>query len=188
VGVARRMSPRVITDLLQATGPQVAAYIATLDPQAVAMHPVSWAGENVSRNWMDIGRSFTERWHHHQQIRTATGRPGITEARWMRPVLALSMRALPRAYAAAHRADGAAVVFRVEGEGGGSWSLRRADGAWTLHEDEADAPACVVRMDADTAWRVLLHALPPERARERLSVEGDPGLADPFVHARAVMV
>jgi hypothetical protein len=43
-------------------------------------------------------------------------------------------------------------------------------------------------MDADTAWRVLLHALPPDRARARLAVEGDAALAEPFLHARAVMV
>lgn len=188
VGVARRMSPAVMVSLLQATGPQVADFLASLPPDAPALYPVGWAGEEVSPNWMDVGREFTERWHHQQQIRDATGRPGLSQARWMRPVLALSMRALPRAYAAAHREDGAAVVFRVDGEGGGCWSLRSAHGAWTLAEDEAEDAACVLRMDADTAWRVLLHALPPERARERLSIGGDPALAEPFLHARAVMV
>jgi uncharacterized protein (TIGR03083 family) len=183
-----RLSPDVLIVLMENASGKTAAYLQSLDPFAPAAFGVSWAGEDTSANWFDVARELTERWHHQQQIRTATGRPGVTEERWMRPVLALSMRALPRAYAAAHRADGAAIVFRIDGEGGGAWSLRRADGAWTLHEDEADAPACVVRMDADTAWRVLLHALPPDRARGRLAVDGDPVLAEPFLHARAVMV
>jgi hypothetical protein len=106
----------------------------------------------------------------------------------MRPVLALSMRVMPRAYAALRSAEGASVVFRVDGDGGGSWSLRRTGGAWTLHEAGADDPDATVRMDTDTAWRVLLHALPPDRARGRLAVDGDPALAEPFLHARAVMV
>ena len=188
VGVARRISPAVLTSLLEATGPQVAEFLASLDPDAPAMWPVGWAGEDVSPNWMDVGREFTERWHHQQQIRDAVGRPGVTEARWMRPVLELSMRALPRAYAATPAADGGSVAFHVEGEGGGWWTLHRADGRWTLREGDSGRPTCVVRMDADTAWRVLHHALPPDRARGRLTVEGDARLAEPFLSARAVMV
>ena len=182
------MSPAVLIGLLEATGPQVTEFLASLPPDAPALYPVGWAGEDASPNWMDVGRELTERWHHQQQIRDAAGRPGLNDARWMRPVLALSMRALPRAYAAMRSAEGAAVVFHVEGDGGGSWSLRMTDGAWTLHEAGADDPVGIVRMDTDTAWRVLLHALPPDRARGRLAVEGDPGLAEPFLHARAVMV
>lgn len=188
VGVARRMSPAVLVSLLEATGPQVAEFLAALDPDAPALYPVGWAGEDVSPNWMDVGREYTERWHHQQQIRDAVGRPGLTEARWMRPVLELALRALPRAYAAAPIADGAALAFHVEGDGGGWWSLRRANGAWTLHEGHAERRTGVVTMDADTAWRVLHHALPSDRARGRVTVDGDAGLAEPFLAARAVMV
>lgn len=187
VGVARRMSPAVLISLLQATGPQVAEFLASLDPDAPALYPVDWAGEATSANWMDVGREFTERWHHQQQIRDAVGRPGLTGAHWMRPVLELSIRALPRAYAAVPATDGA-VAFHVEGDGGGWWSLQPGAGGWSLHEGHAERRACVVRMDTDTAWRVLLHALSPDRARERLRVEGDSALAEPFLHARAVMV
>ncbi|HYW13230.1 MAG TPA: maleylpyruvate isomerase N-terminal domain-containing protein [Longimicrobium sp.] len=188
VGVARRMSPAVLISLLEATGPQVAEFLASLDPDAQALWPVGWAGEDVSPNWMDVGREYTERWHHQQQIRDAVGRPGLTEARWMRPVLDLSLRALPRAYAAARIADGAALAFHVEGDGGGRWSLHRADGRWALREGDAERPACTVRTDTDTAWRVLHHALSPDHARGRVTVEGDAALAEPFLHARAVMV
>lgn len=188
VGVARRMSPAVLVSLLEATGPQVAEFLASLDPDAPALWPVGWAGEDASPNWMDVGREFTERWHHQQQIRDAVGRPGLAEARWMRPMLELSLRALPRAYAAVPAAEGAALAFHAEGDGGGWWSLRRADGAWALHEGEPERPACVVRTNTDTAWRVLHHALSPERARGRLAVQGDAALAEPFLAARAVMV
>jgi len=188
VGVARRMSPAVLVSLLEATGPQVATFLASLDADTPALWPVGWAGEEVSPNWMDVGREFTERWHHQQQIRDAVGRPGLAEARWMRPVLELSIRALPRAYAGVHAAEGACVTMRVEGDGGGTWTLLRGDGAWSLREGEPADPTCVVRMDADTAWRVLLHALPPDRARGRLRIEGDAARAEPFLHARAVMV
>ena len=189
VGVARRMSPAVLISLLEATGPQVAEFLASLDPDAPALWPVGWAGEDVSPNWMDVGREYTERWHHQQQIRDAVGRPGLTEARWMRPVLELSLRALPRAYAAARGRGRRArwpFTWRATAAAGGRCTARTA--RWALHEGDAERPLCVVRTDTDTAWRVLHHALSADRARGRVTVEGDAALAEPFLDARAVMV
>ena len=85
-------------------------------------------------------------------------------------------------------ADGGALAFHLEGDGGGRWSLHRADGRWVLREGDAERPLCIVRTDTDTAWRVLHHALSPDRARGRVTVEGDAALAEPFLDARAVMV
>src|SRR6266851_4585015 len=71
VRAARRMSPRVLVDLLELTGPQVSAYFASLHPDGEAAFSVGWAGEPVSANWFDTAREYTERWHHQQQIRDA---------------------------------------------------------------------------------------------------------------------
>src|SRR5688572_32295034 len=43
----------------------------------------------------DTAREFTERWHHQQQIRLATNRPGIMTRELYYPVLDCFMRALP---------------------------------------------------------------------------------------------
>src|ERR1700681_337757 len=64
-----------------------AQYHQSLDPDAPAMFPVSWAGEEVSANWFDTAREFTERWHHQQQIRLAVGVPGIMTREFYFPVL-----------------------------------------------------------------------------------------------------
>ena len=106
VEVARRLSPRLLTRLLAVSGPEVATFVESLDPQGQALFPVAWAGEDVSLNWMDTGREYTERWHHQQQIREATGRPGLAAPQWLRPVLEISLRALPHAYRARRRGRG----------------------------------------------------------------------------------
>jgi uncharacterized protein (TIGR03083 family) len=98
VEAARRLSPRLLTRLLAVSGPEVAAFVESLDPQGQALFPVAWAGEEVSLHWMDTGREYTERWHHQQQIREATGRAGLLGREWLRPVLEISLRALPHAY------------------------------------------------------------------------------------------
>lgn len=64
ITASHRLSPRVMTDLLALTGPQVAATFAALPPHDPAPFAVDWAGESESENWMHVGREYTERWHH----------------------------------------------------------------------------------------------------------------------------
>lgn len=69
----RRLSPNVMIDLLEVADRQYVEFIKTLDPLGQAFFPVAWAGEESSLNWFDVGREYTEKWHHTQQIFLATG-------------------------------------------------------------------------------------------------------------------
>ncbi|HEX2207508.1 MAG TPA: maleylpyruvate isomerase N-terminal domain-containing protein [Longimicrobium sp.] len=188
VAYARRLSPRIITDLLEVTGRWISGYFASLPPHETATWPVAWAGEARSENWMDVGRDYTEQWHHQMQIRDAVGAPGLLQRRWLHPLLDLSVRAFRRAYQGVEAAEGTAVVFEVRAEGENTWSVvRQADG-WEVFRGAAPGAAARVRTDADTAWRLLYHALSPEAARARVSVEGNATLAEPIIRTRSVMV
>jgi uncharacterized protein (TIGR03083 family) len=187
VTAARRIGPRLLVEFLEVTGPQLAAYFASLDPAAAAPFPVAWAGDEVSPNWFDIAREYTERWLHQQQIRDAVGRPGLTERRWLFPVLDVFVRALPFTYRDVAAADGTAVAVVIEGEAGGRWSLVRREHRWELFAGEADRPAARVRMSADTAWRLFSRGLAPDAAAARVAVEGDARLGAVVRGALAVM-
>src|SRR5262245_1551950 len=75
IRAADRLSPRVVTDLYAAAGEALADFIETVPLDAPALFPVSWAAgdEMQSAGWLDIGREFTEVWHHGAQIRDAVG-------------------------------------------------------------------------------------------------------------------
>jgi uncharacterized protein (TIGR03083 family) len=189
VEYARRLSPRVMTDLLEVTGRWVSDYVAALPPTGEAPHSVAWAGEMRSENWMDTGREYTERWHHQAQIRDAVGAPGLLQRRWLQPLLDLSVRALPRAYAEVPAPEGTAIVLQVQAEDAGhTWSLVREASAWTVFRGAAPDETARVTMDADTAWKLLYHALPADAVRARIAVEGDAALVEPLLRARSVMV
>jgi uncharacterized protein (TIGR03083 family) len=190
VAAARRIGPRVLVDLLDVIGPQDTAYVASLDPDAPALFNVAWAGDAVSPNWFDVGREYTERWHHQQQIRDAVGAPGLVSRHWLHPVLDVSVRALPHAYRDVAARAGQAVTVVITGEAGDTWSLvRHAEPApaWNLCAGAAEAPVARVTMSADTAWRLFFTAAKSAELLATIQIEGDPTMAAAATRALAVM-
>jgi uncharacterized protein (TIGR03083 family) len=188
VAAAGRLSPQVITDLLAHIDPQVADYLESLDPNDTAAFPVSWAGEDESRVWMDVAREFTERWHHQQQIRETVGVPSLDERRYIEPLLETFARALPRAYDSLQASDGSTILIEITDFDGLAWVLYRADGSWQLgqptSELEADAS---IRLPSDIAWRLFIKAISGEAAMDYAELAGEARLTGPFFEALAVM-
>lgn len=77
VKATRRLSPRVIIDLLKVSGKAYHDYLGSLNLDEQAVFSVAWAGENESKNWFHIAREYTEKWHHQQQIRLALGQEDV---------------------------------------------------------------------------------------------------------------
>lgn len=175
VHVARtRMSPEVLVSLLAVTGPELAAYVESLDPNAQALFGVAWAGEETSANWFDIARNYTEYWHHQQQIRDAVGAEPLTHSKWYLPVLETfvhAFRTLPII-------EGKAVRVAI---GATAWYLRCRNGVWSFTEAcESDAEFVST---PNAAWRYLTKGCGPEG----VSITGDPALAIPMSKVLAVM-
>lgn len=184
----RRVSPRVLTDMIEIFGAQAARFLAALPPEAPAPFPVAWAGQEVSPNWFDVAREYTEKWHHQQQIRDAVGAEGLVDRRWLHPVLDTFVRGLPHAYRKLEAPEGATVVIEILGEAGGTWTLRREPEAWLLYESTPnDSPTSRVRIDQDTAWRLFTKGLSRDAVRPRLDIEGDRRLGEGVLGFLAVM-
>jgi uncharacterized protein (TIGR03083 family) len=186
VQAAQRLSPRVLTDLLEVTSKQVYELYRRLDPLAPALWGVTWAGEEKSANWFDIAREYTERWHHQQQIRVAVDRPGISGRELYFPVLETFMRGLPHAFRSTPAREGTMVEVQVTGEAGGSWFLQRCDSSWQLVESAGPADA-TLHMDQELAWRVFTKAVDTQTALEQVQTTGDRLLATKALSLVAVL-
>lgn len=185
---AARLSPRVMIDLLEQVCPQVAEYFESLDPEGEASFPVSWAGEDSSKVWMDVAREFTERWHHQQQIREAVGAPGIDQECYMRPLLETFIRAVPRSYASTDASQGSEVAIRISDLPGLGWVLRREIDSWGLYTSEPDLEASsVIEIPADAAWRLFTKGIDGGEAKSQARITGGSELTDPFFATVAVM-
>jgi uncharacterized protein (TIGR03083 family) len=188
VEATKRLSPRVLVELLEWSGPRVAELFASLPPDDPARIPVAWAGEERSANWMDTAREYTEKWHHQAQIREAVGAPALNSRRWLGPVLELSMYALPHAFRNVEAIAGSALNVRIEGDAGGAWHIIVESGGWKLREGEASRATASVRLDVETAWRLFFNALDRGEAERRVEAAGDRELCAAFVGVRSVMV
>ncbi len=185
---AERLSPRLIVDLLELTGAWVAELMASLPPEGPSLFAVSWAGEEASQNWMDTGREYTERWHHQMQIREAVGAPPLLARRWFEPVVEMSVRALPPAFASLDAPPGTTASLTITDACPGSWSVVRHAGGWGVFRGRPGTPDAEVEMSSDDVWRLWFNALTPEGARSRASSSGDDRLVMRLLGARAVLV
>lgn len=195
VAFGQRLSPRLLTDLLEVSGNWMSAFVVTLDPDAPALFGVAWAGETVSDNRLDTAREYTERWHHQMQVRTALGDAAGSETRpevlltdrYLAPLLDTAMRVLPHAYRAVAAPEGTAVAIAL-GDRPWARTLRREGDRWVLYAGADEKPTVLATASPDTLWRHFFNALPADAARAAFRVEGRGDLLEPFWTARSVMV
>jgi len=183
---ARRMSPRLLRELLSFTGPEVEACFASLDPNAMG-GAVSWAGPEPAPVWFDLAREFTERWHHQQQIRDATGHPPLYDPYFLAPVLDTFVRALPYAYRNAAAPLETSVRFEISGDAGGVWFVSKGEEGWTLLLNPASEPAANVVIPQDVAWRLFTKGMDGEKARSLAMIGGNADLAAPIFATTAII-
>jgi uncharacterized protein (TIGR03083 family) len=184
----RRLSPQVTMDLLAFSGVQYLAMLAELDPFAEATFSVAWAGEEVSQNWFHIAREYTEKWHHQQQIRLATGdEDTLLAEKYYRPFLATAVHALPHHYRDVPGSDGEVLQFIFRGETDKSWSLLRENKRWLLTDEVSDHPRSLLIIPDRFAWQVLMKAMTREKAAAHVRVEGDKEAALHLLNLIAVM-
>jgi len=187
VKVYRRLSPPVLIDLMKLACEQSAVFHESLDPFAPAAFGVSWAGEASSLNWFDTARELTERWHHQQQIREATHRPGIMTPELYHPVLDCFLRGLPHLYRNTDASAGTVVLVEIAGECGGQWLLSKANGGWKLVKESATAPAVRATIPQEIAWRIFTKGIDRDLAREQVKIEGDQRLGNLVLELTAIV-
>lgn len=188
IRASQRLSTRALTDLYAGAGEQLSDFLENVNLDRPARFPVSWAGPAGAGAGLDIGREFTEVWHHAAQIRDAVGVGPFAETRWLQAVLSIAMHAIPHAYRDVRRQVGQSVAIEILGGASGSWTLVARDSGWEMDEGgRIDADAKVTMSD-DVAWRLFFNALPPSSAALMIQIDGEAALAAPLLRVRSVIV
>lgn len=191
VDATRRLSPRLLIDLLRWSGEQTQAYWQSLDLEALG-EPVSWAGPDPAPVWLDVAREFTERWLHQQHVREAAGAPLLYEERIFVPVLDTFARAIPHTYRLVIAPGDTHIRLTLTNVGASGadpihYDLLRAGDRWQLVLDAGGEPDARATMPADTAWRLFTKSVTPEDARSVTTFEGDTTLAAKLLDTVAII-
>jgi uncharacterized protein (TIGR03083 family) len=172
----RRLSPRLLMDLLRFSGEETAAYVRGLDLNVLG-GPVDWAGPEPAGLWLHIAREYTERWHHQQHIRDAVGRPGLKEPKWLAPVLQTFVLGLLRRLRVRNDPQGTVLKLTIVGASGGEWFAIQSDRGWTLKRNSLSPPNAEVQIEEELAWRLFTRGVTRDEAKERAIIAGDTALA-----------
>lgn len=187
VTVYRRLSPNVLIGLMQVACGQHARFHESLDPFAPAAFAVSWAGEETSLNWFDTARELTERWHHQQQIRMATNRPGIMTPELYHPVLDCFARGLPHLFRDVAAPAGAQVQMTFTGDCGGQWFLFRGANDWQMVARPVGMTAARVTIPQELAWRIFTKGVDQKAALAEVEIAGDRALGERVLQLTAIV-
>ena len=187
VAVYRRLSPPVLIEMMKLATKQSAEFHESLDPFDTATFNVSWAGEETSLNWFDTARELTERWHHQQQIRLATHRPGIMTPDLYHPVLDCFLRGLPHALLEVKASPGTVLLIEISGVYGGQWFLERGTGTWNLVPKSGGGFTARVTVPQEIAWRLFTKGIDRSSARGQLEIDGDRDLGNKILDLTAIV-
>ena len=187
VTVYRRLSPKVLIGMMKEACEQSACFHESLDPFLPAAFAVSWAGEERSLNWFDTARELTERWHHQQQIRLATNRPGIMTPELYHPVLDCFVRGLPHVYRGVDTPLGTLLLLEISGECGGQWFLSKESAGWHFVKPTDREWASRVSIPQELAWRLFTKGIDRDSARSQIEVNGDRDLGEKVLQLTAIV-
>lgn len=184
---AQRLSPKVMTFLLEITGQQYSAHLNSLSPFENAVFSVAWAGQETSANWFHIAREYTEKFLHQQQIRDALGKPGLMTRELYYPFLDTFMCAFPYTFKDIPAAKGTVVSLIVTTEIGGQWNIVKEEQKWTLNKETNLAANATVKIAPDVAWKLFSKSLRPAHILKEAELIGDKELGQQVLQLVAVM-
>jgi uncharacterized protein (TIGR03083 family) len=186
VRAARRLSPRLVVELLASLDDQIADLVAIQDPSEVTA-TVSWASASHVPVWLDHARELSERWIHRQQILQSLGRAADLRPDLAEPVLDGLRWAYPYRLRSLRRSTGSTVVIAITGpELEHTWSLVFTGEVWEFRGSTGRSPTAELRLTTDQAWRLLTNNLHADRDGEPGS-SGDEEIIGTLLRTRAII-
>ncbi|MFH7015221.1 maleylpyruvate isomerase N-terminal domain-containing protein [Flavobacterium sp. FlaQc-47] len=183
----KRLSPIVLTQLLETTGKQYSDHLQTLNPLENALFSVAWAGEETSLNWFHTAREYTEKFLHQQQIRNAVGKQALLTKELFHPFISTFMYALPHTYKDIEAEKGTIVTLIVNTEIGGQWNIIKEEYHWRFFEQSDIKPTATIKIDPIDVWLLFSKGMAPAEAKEKVEISGDRKLAEIALNIIAVM-
>lgn len=187
IEVSKRLSPEIIIAFLENSENWLYEFFKSLDLHADAPFSVAWAGEDKSKNWFDIAREYTEKWHHQMQIRLAVYQPGINSRKLFYPVIDTFMLGLPFAYRDIKAPISYGIKIIITGDAHGIWFLEMKENGWQLVAELSEAPKSIIEIPDDIAWKLFTNSMDRDIAAKYVKFNEDSNMGKIILNMRTVM-
>ncbi len=170
-----RLSPQIILELLEYSEGRLYEFFKALEPEGKAIFPVQWAGEEESKNWFDIAREYTEKWHHQMQIRLALNKPLLLERKFTEPLYDTFMLGLPHLYRdMKNYPAGETIKITLTGNLNKSWFLKKLEDKWILVDKLNKEAKTKIRFPDKDAWIIFTNTdRDKEKYKSKIDIAGD---------------
>lgn len=183
ISATKRLSPQILIGLLETSGQEMLDYFSELNPYGEALFPVDWAGEDLSLNWFDIAREYTEKWHHQMQIREALGREDkLYQKKFFDPIILTFIQAIPYTFNK-YVEENFTLEIEISGDSGNTYYIEKTDGK-TIFTDKIQC-SNKVTISQEEFWKLVTNS--KDKADISISVEGDQKLGKHLLTMVCVM-
>ncbi|MBN2348885.1 MAG: maleylpyruvate isomerase N-terminal domain-containing protein [Bacteroidales bacterium] len=184
-----RLSPQIMLDLLDYAENRLYNFFNTLDPEGIALFPVQWAGEAKSKNWFDIAREYTEKWHHQMQIRIALNKPLLMDKRFTEPLYDTFMLGLPHLYRdIKNYPDGETIKIIITGNLNKAWFIEKKSDRWNLLDKTDKKANTKIYFSENDAWKIFTNTdRNKEKYKSKIKITGDKKLGYQLIHFVTVL-
>ena len=167
--VTRRISPRILITIFSIIKDELYDYIKSVDPNGQALFSVAWAGEEVSENWFDNAREFTEHWIHQQEIRDALNLTPLNRPEVILPIMETFIRSIPVAYNK-KEVDGKLQII-TNGVVDKKYCLEKINGKYEIFEGVIEKATSIITVDCFMFCKMLARIIDIEDFN--YEIEGD---------------
>lgn len=180
---ARRISPRLVVEVLEWSGPRLVEVFEAEGLSAMGAR-VSWAGPEPAPVWLDQLRELSEYWIHRQQLLEALDRPPDLDPLLLRPVLLGLRGAYPHRLTEARVPTTGQVLIEIGEPIDEDWILVPNHGTWEFTEGSNRNVIARGSFTADQAWRLLTNNLDRD---VDLDLRGDDRIVGVISRTRAII-
>jgi hypothetical protein len=188
VNILRDLNRELIIELLNENYSRLILKFSKLDPEDESVHSVAWAGEDISKNWFDTAREYTELWHHQMQIREAFNDFEILDDYYYYKVIKTFFAALPNHFKKLNREVSYNLLIKIKDMKNGEWILvKNTEGLVVSNEPENYADNFVI-IEKNDAWKIFTKAVTYDTAKSLVNYSGKEDICLHLLKMACIMI